>query len=102
MDMNYLLKQAKQMQNRINKIENELNESEYTASAGGDTVKVTIKGTFEVTSIEISDELLEKDNKEMLQDLVMVAVNSAVKSAVDDKNAKMGSVTQGVKFPGMF
>ncbi len=102
MDINYLMKQAKQMQNQISKLELEINETEYTGTAGGEGVKVTVKGNMEVTSISIDEDLMDKDNHEMLQDLVLVAVNAAIQAAVADKSEKMGALTQGVKFPGMF
>ena len=102
MDINYLMKQAKQMQNQIGKMEAEINANEYSGTAGGDAVKVTVKGNMELTSISIDEDLLEKDNREMLEDLVLVAVNSAIQAAIEDKNEKMGSLTQGVKFPGLF
>lgn len=102
MDINYLMKQAKQMQNQISKLENAINETEYTGSAGGEGVKVTVKGNMEVTSILIDKDLLDPENHEMLQDLVLVAVNAAIQAAVADKNERMGALTQGVKFPGMF
>lgn len=102
MDINYLMKQAKQMQNQISKLENAINETEYTGSAGGEGVKVTVKGNMEVTSILIDKDLLDPENHEMLQDLVLVAVNTAIQAAVADKNERMGALTQGVKFPGMF
>lgn len=102
MDINFLMKQAKQMQNQISKIEAEINEMEYEGTAGGANVKATIKGNMELTSLSIDEELLEKDNREMLEELVLVAVNSAIKAATEDKNEKMGALTQGVKFPGLF
>lgn len=102
MDINYLMKQAKQMQNQISRLESEINETEYVGTAGGEGVKVTVKGNMEVTSILIDEELMDKENHEMLQDLVLVAVNAALQAAVADKNSKMGALTQGVKFPGMF
>ncbi|SJZ70859.1 YbaB/EbfC family nucleoid-associated protein [Anaerorhabdus furcosa] len=102
MDLQNLLKQAQKMQGSIQKIESELNESEYTGSAGGNGVNVTIKGNYEVTNITIDEDLLEKDNKDMLQDLIMVAINQAVETASKDREEKMGAVTAGVKMPGMF
>ncbi|MEG0077357.1 YbaB/EbfC family nucleoid-associated protein [Anaerorhabdus sp.] len=102
MDLQNLLKQAQKMQGSIQKIEAELNESEYAGTAGGNGVSVTIKGNYEVVNINIEEDLLEKDNKEMLQDLIMVAINQAVDTASKDREEKMGTVTAGVKMPGMF
>ena len=73
MNIQHLLKQAQQMQNQIGKVEKEIEATEYTATAGGDAVKVTLTGKMEVTSIEISEDLLTADSREMLQDTMMIA-----------------------------
>ncbi len=102
MNIQNLLKQAQQMQAAVNKIEKELEATCYTGTSGGDAVKAEVNGRFEITSIEIEEGLLEKDSKEMLQEMVMLAVNNAVKAAREDRESKMGAVTQGVKMPGVF
>ena len=102
MNIQHLLKQAQQMQNQIGKVEKEIEATEYTATAGGDAVKVTLTGKMEVTGIEISAELLSADSKEMLEDTVMIAVNAALAAAVKDKEERMNNITQGVKMPGAF
>ena len=102
MNIQHLLKQAQQMQNQIGKVEKEIEATEYTATAGGDAVKVTLTGKMEVTGIEISAELLSADSKEMLEDTVMIAVNAALAAAVKDKEERMKKITQGVKMPGAF
>ena len=102
MNIQHLLKQAQQMQNQIGKVEKEIEATEYTATAGGDAVKVTLTGKMEVTGIEISAELLSADSKEMLEDTVMIAVNAALAAAVKDKEEHMNKITQGVKMPGAF
>lgn len=102
MNIQHLLKQAQQMQNQIGKVEKEIEATEYTATAGGDAVKVTLTGKMEVTGIEISAELLSTDSKEMLEDTVMIAVNAALAAAVKDKEERMNKITQGVKMPGAF
>ena len=102
MNIQHLLKQAQQMQNQIGKVEKEIEATKYTATAGGDAVKVTLTGKMEVTGIEISAELLSADSKEMLEDTVMIAVNAALAAAVKDKEERMNKITQGVKMPGAF
>lgn len=102
MNIQHLLKQAQQMQNQIGKVEKEIEATEYTATAGGDAVKVTLTGKMEVTGIEISAELLSADSKEMLEDTVMIAVNAALAAAAKDKEERMNKITQGVKMPGAF
>lgn len=102
MNLQNLLKQAQKMQGDIQRAENELAETEYKGSAGGNGVVVTIKGNYKVTNIDIAEDLLEKDNKDMLQDLMMVAINQAVEEASKEREEKMGVLTAGVKVPGMF
>ena len=102
MDLPRLLKEAQKMQNQLGKIEEELAATIYEGSAGGNGVKVSINGNYQIENIEIDAELLEKDNKEMIQDMIKIAVNDASKKAADDRQKKTGSVTSGVKVPGMF
>ena len=100
MNIQALMKQAQQMQAKMNKIEKELNESLYEATAGGSAVKVVVSGNMEVTSIEIDKEML--DDAEVVADSVMLAVNKALDAAKKDREEKMGALTQGVKMPGLF
>jgi hypothetical protein len=102
MDMKRLMEQAQQMQRKLKKIEQELNETEYVGVSGGSNgVSVKINGTNEVIEVNISEELLDKENKEELQDMILLAVNSAVDQAKTERDEKLGAVTQGVSFPGM-
>lgn len=102
MDLQRLMQQAQQMQRKIGQIEEELNATIYDGNNGGSNgVSVKVTGKFEVKEVSISEELLEKENKEMLQDMLMLALNEAISKASEDRDTKMGSVTQGVKFPGM-
>ena len=101
MNIQALLKQAQQMQSNIGKIEKELEANTYSATAGGDLVKVTMNGSYKVVELNINDELLNKDNKEELQDLIMIATNAAFQAAKQDRDTKMNVVTQGVKVPGI-
>lgn len=88
------------MQARMAKIEKELNETVYEATAGGGAVKAVIMGSMEVTSIEIDKEMM--DDAEVVADSVMLAVNKALAAAKKDREEKLGALTQGVKMPGMF
>ena len=101
MNIQALLKQAQQMQSNITKIEKELELNNYSATAGGDLVKVVVNGAVKVNEVQINEELLSKDNKEELQDLIMIATNAALLAAKEDRDLKMNKVTQGVKVPGM-
>ena len=100
MNIQALMKQAQQMQAKMQKIEKELNETSYEGTAGGGAVKVTVMGTMEVTAIEIDQDMM--DDAEVVAESVMVAVNKALADAKKDRENKMGTLTQGVKMPGMF
>lgn len=102
MNMQALLKQAKKMQKELSKVENELNQKEYESTMGGGVIKVTVKGNMEVESISINEELLEKENKEDLEEMLKSAVNDALAKAVKDKETTMNKITGGVKMPGGF
>lgn len=99
MDMQRLMQQAQQMQRKLAKIEEELDATIYEGKNNG--VEVKVNGKNEVTEVFIDEDLLDKENKDMLQDMVMLAVNDAQAKAKADREAKMGSVTQGVRMPGM-
>jgi len=99
MDMQRLMQQAQQMQRKLAKIEEELDATIYEGKNNG--VEVKVNGKNEVTEVSIDEDLLDKENKDMLQDMVMLAVNDAQAKAKADREAKMGSVTQGVRMPGM-
>lgn len=102
MNMQALLKQAQKMQKELAKVENELNQKEYESTMGGGVIKVTVKGSMEVESILINEELLEKENKEDLEEMLKSAVNDALAKAVKDKETTMNKITGGVKMPGGF
>ena len=101
MDIQKLMEQARQMQDNLGRIEEELNATEYEGKAEGNGVKVVVNGRNEVQSVEIADDLMSVDNKEMLQDLILIAVNEAVEKAFQDRENKLGSATSGLNLPGM-
>ena len=100
MNIQALMKQAQQMQAKMQKIDKELIETCYEGTAGGGAVKGTVMGTMEVTAIEIDQDMM--DDAEVVAESVMVAVNKALADAKKDHENKMGTLTQGVKMPGMF
>ena len=102
MNIQGLLKQAQQMQANVGRVEKELAASIYQGSAGGEAVKVEVNGAYEVKSVEVKDELLNKDSKDMLQDMILAAMNNALSKAKKDREEKMGEITQGIKLPGGF
>ena len=97
-----LAMKAQKMQKEMDLLTNELEEKEYVASASGGAVKVTISGKLEVKNIEIEPDIVNNDDIEMLSDLLIVAVNEAIRKAVDEKNEKMDQLSAGLSVPGLF
>ncbi len=97
-----VLKQIKQMQEDIKKIQKQINESTFYGQAGGSVVKVAVKGTKEVVSIDIKKEEVDLTDLEMVQDLIVAALNDAFKKVDKETEESLGSVTQGVHMPGLF
>lgn len=99
-----LLRQAQEMQANMEQMQAELEEKEYTTEAGGGMVKATVTGKHNITSLEISPELIEdaKEDLEMLEDLIITAVNQAVKAATDESDSAMSGITSGLNIPGLF
>ena len=102
MNMQGLLKQAQKMQKELTKLEEELNEKVYESTMGGGVIKAEVKGNMSVESITIDESLLEKDNKEDLEEMLKDALNDAFAKAVEDKEKNMNQITGGVKMPGGF
>lgn len=102
LDMNEIMKQARQMQEQLASAEDSLKDKEVTASAGGGTVKVTATGDMKITSITIDPEVLKDGDVELLQDMIMAAVNDALASAQELATSKLGDITGGLNISGMF
>lgn len=97
-----LARQAQKLQEDMDQVTNELNDKEYSATAGGDAVKATVTGKLEVKSIEIKPEVVDPEDVEMLSDLVIAAVNEAIRAATADKNERMEKISGGLNVPGIF
>lgn len=100
-NMQNLMKQAQKMQMEMQKAQQELLEKEYEATSGGGAVKVVYGGDKKLRAIEIDDELLNPDDKDMLTDMIIVAVNEVIEKAEADAQTRIGSVTGGIGFPGL-
>ena len=101
-NMNDLLRQAQVMQNKIARLQQEMAEKDVEASAGGGMVKVVMNGRQEMKSIVIDKAVMESGDNEMLQDLVMTAVNEAVRIGRANHEREMASISGGIRIPGMF
>jgi DNA-binding YbaB/EbfC family protein len=101
MDINKLMKQAQQMQAKMQKAQAELAEKVVAAEVGGGQVKVTMNGKHQLLSLEIAPEAVDPDDAEFLQDLVLSAVNEAVRKVDEMVEAEMGGALGGMNIPGM-
>ena len=101
-NMNDLLRQAQVMQNKIARLQQEMAEKDVEASAGGGMVKVVMNGRQEMKSIIIDKAVMESGDNEMLQDLVMTAVNEAVRIGRANLEREMANISGGIRLPGMF
>ena len=95
-NMNNLMKQAQRMQRQMEDGQKELETKEFTASAGGGAVEVTVTGKKEIVSVKLSEEVVDPDDIEMLQDLIVAATNEALKQAEEANAQMMGKMTGGL------
>ena len=100
-NMGNLLKQAQQFQTKMAKLQEELGDRTVEASSGGGMVTVVVNGRQEIISISIDPEVINPDDLEMLQDLIMAAVNDGVSKAKDMVNEEMGKLTSGLNLPNI-
>ena len=89
------------MQKEIERVQKEVEESVFTASVGGGTVKVSCSGKKELTEVLIAPEALNPEDAEMLQDMVISAVNEALRQAEEAMNKGMEGLTKGLNLPGL-
>ena len=101
-NMQQLAAQAQKIQADMEKIEAELNEKEYTASAGGNAVTVVVTGKNEIKKIEVKPEVVDPDDIEMLTDMIIAAANEALRAAGADKEERMSALSGGLNIPGVF
>ncbi|MDR1760070.1 MAG: YbaB/EbfC family nucleoid-associated protein [Fibrobacter sp.] len=101
MNMQKMLKDLQKMQSKMNKAQTELKAQTYEAEAGGGMVKVVLNGQGIMTSIKINPDAVDKDDVEALEDLVMAAVNAAMKKKEEAAEDSMNELTQGFKMPGL-
>ena len=95
-NMNNLMKQAQRMQRQMEESQKELETKEFTATAGGGAVEVTVSGKKEVLKVKLSDEVVDPEDIEMLQDLIVAATNEALRKADEENAAMMNKMTGGL------
>lgn len=101
-NMNSVLKQAQKMQEEMERIQQETEEENIEATSGGGAVKVVVNGKKELVEIKLDPDAVDPDDVETLEDLIMAAVNEAVKRAEDMMEERMGAITGGMSIPGLF
>ena len=97
-----IMKQAQQMQQKMARMQQELESKEVEATAGGGMVTAVVNGKQKLLSLKIEKNVVDPEDVEMLQDLVIAAVNEAVKKSQDMMQEEMGKITGGFNLPGMF
>ena len=97
-----LARQAQKIQDDMEAASAELEAKEYEAAAGGGAVKVTVTGKLEVVKVDIQPEVVDPEDVEMLSDLIMAAVNEAIRTAAKEKEERMDAISGGLNIPGMF
>ena len=95
-NMNNLMKQAQKMQRQMEEAQKQLEETEVTARGGGGAVEVTVAGKHEVTKIKLSEEVVDPDDIEMLEDLIMAATNEAMRKVEEASQKSMSQITGGL------
>ena len=101
-NMQSMLKQAQKMQEDMAAKQAELEEREYDVSAGGGVVNIKINGKREILSVKLAEEIVDPDDIETLEDLVVAAVNEAIKKVDAVSSDEMGRITDSMSLPGMF
>ena len=100
--MQGMIRQAQKMQEQMAALQEELDAREYEIKAGGGAVSLTINGKKEVSALEISPEIVDPDDIETLSDIIIAAVNEAIKKVEDTNNEEMSKITGGMSMPGVF
>ncbi len=99
--LNQMMKQAKKVQEQMEKMQAELEERLIEAASGGGAVKAVVNGRQELKELEIKPEVVDPEDIDMLQDLVIAAVNEAIKQSQDMVSSEMAKITGGLNIPGL-
>lgn len=98
---NDMMQRIQKMQEDMQKVQEEVENTEFSAGAGGDAVTVTLNGKHELVGIKIKPEAVDPEDSEMLEDFITIAFNEALRKANEAMESKMGSVTGGMNIPGL-
>ncbi len=102
MDMNQIMKQAQQFQQKLGQMQEELAHKQVTSTVGGGMVSATVNGKHELIDLKIEKEVIDPEEADMLRDLIVAAVNDAMKQAQNMIQSEMAKLTGGIKIPGLF
>ena len=100
-NMNNMMKQVKKMQEQMEKAQQEIEEREFESTSGGGVVSATVNGKKEVIAIKIDPDVIDPEDSEMLEDLIIAAINDAMKKADEYSGETMGKLTGGLNIPGL-
>ena len=96
-----MMRQAQELQARLNKVQEELGQAQVEGTSGGGVVKVTVNGQLKVLAVKISPEAVSAGDAEMLEDLVLSAISDAMTKAQEMAQSRLGVLTGGLKIPGI-
>ncbi len=96
-----MMKRIQQMQEEMTRVQQECEAAEYSASAGGGAIDVTVNGKHQVVSVNIQPDVVDPEDVEMLEDLLVAAVNEAMRKADETMEREMGKLTGGMNIPGL-
>lgn len=100
-DMRSIQKQMQQMQEELEKAQEELSAREFTASAGGGMVEATVNGDKDILGIKIDPDVMDPEEVDMVEDMVVAALNEAIRMVNDESDKTLGKFTQGINIPGL-
>ena len=101
-NMNAMIRHAQKMQDEISELQEEIEAREFSATAGGGAVQVVVTGKKSIKSLTIQPEVVDPEDIEMLQDLVISAINEAINNVEETTETEMSKITGGVSLPGLF
>ena len=101
-NMQQIARQAQKMQEKMTETTEILEKKEYTTTVGGGAVTAVVNGKLEILKLDIKPEVIDPEDPEMLTDLIIAAVNEAIRNATDEKNTEMEKISGGLSIPGLF
>lgn len=100
-NMNSMMKKVQKMQQEMARTQQEIEEKEFSSTAGGGVIEAVVNGKKEVVKIKIDEDVVDPEDTEMLEDLVVVAINDALKKADEYSQKEMGKLTGNINIPGL-